>query len=109
MYQRYGLHADALDLKHICSAERLPFSLAYFGSLSLTLFFAVGVSYAAPLPSVDVVTDTQVRSTLGTLVAAIVQVIALLSYFAAYFPGGITTLRFGGQMLLRGAGTVLPI
>jgi hypothetical protein len=54
-------------------------------------------------------TDAQVRSTLGTLVASIVQVIALLSYFAAYFPGGITTLRFGGQMLLRGAGTVLPI
>jgi len=53
--------------------------------------------------------DQQVRSTLGTLVAAIVQVVALLSYLAAYFPGGITTLRFGGQMLLRGAGNVLPI
>jgi len=53
--------------------------------------------------------DQKVRSTLGTLVAAIVQVVALLSYLAAYFPGGITTLRFGGQMLLRGAGNVLPI
>lgn len=32
------------DLKHICSKERLPFSLAYFGSLGLTLFFSIGVS-----------------------------------------------------------------
>ncbi|WWC63865.1 uncharacterized protein I303_106470 [Kwoniella dejecticola CBS 10117] len=85
------LHGPWNHLKHILSPERLPFSLAYFGSLGLTLFFAVGI-----------------RSTLGTLVAAIVQVVALLSYLAAYFPGGITTLRFGGQMALRGAGSVLP-
>ncbi|WWC72943.1 uncharacterized protein I206_106907 [Kwoniella pini CBS 10737] len=85
------LHGPWNHLKHILSPERLPFSLAYFGSLGLTLFFAIGI-----------------RSTLGTLVAAIVQVVALLSYLAAYFPGGITTLRFGGQMALRGAGGVLP-
>jgi hypothetical protein len=45
------------DLKHILSPERIPFSLAYFGSLGLTLFFAIGI-----------------RSTIGTLVAAIIQV-----------------------------------
>ncbi|KAK1922778.1 Got1/Sft2-like family-domain-containing protein [Papiliotrema laurentii] len=86
------LHGPWNHLKHIMSKERLPFSLAYFGSLALTLFFAIGV-----------------RSTIGTLVAAIIQVVALLSYLAAYFPGGITTLRFGGQMALRGAGSMLPI
>ncbi|KAI9636962.1 Got1/Sft2-like family-domain-containing protein [Dioszegia hungarica] len=86
------LHGPWNHLKHILSAERLPFSLAYFGSLALTLFFAVGI-----------------RSTIGTLVAAIIQVGALLSYFAAYFPGGITTLRFGAQMAMRGAGNILPI
>ncbi|WVW79525.1 hypothetical protein I302_101494 [Kwoniella bestiolae CBS 10118] len=85
------LHGPWNHLKHILSPERLPFSLAYFGSLALTLFFAIGI-----------------RSTLGTLIAAIIQVVALLSYLAAYFPGGITTLRFGGQMALRGAGSVLP-
>ncbi|WVQ63749.1 uncharacterized protein L199_001902 [Kwoniella botswanensis] len=85
------LHGPWNHLKHILSPERLPFSLAYFGSLALTLFFAIGI-----------------RSTIGTLIAAIIQVIALLSYLAAYFPGGITTLRFGGQMALRGAGSVLP-
>ncbi len=38
--------ADRLvpDVKHILSQERLPFSIAYFGSLGLTLFFAIGVS-----------------------------------------------------------------
>lgn len=45
------------DVKHIVSPERLPFSVAYFGSLGLTLFFAIGI-----------------RSTIGTLIAAIVQV-----------------------------------
>lgn len=80
------------DLKHIISKERLPFSIAYFGSLALTLFFAIGV-----------------RSTIGTLVAAIVQVAALLTYLAAYLPGGVVTLRMGSQMLLRGAGNVLPV
>jgi hypothetical protein len=40
---------------------------------------------------------------------AVVQVVALLSYVLAYFPGGIQTLRFGGQMALRGVGTILPI
>ncbi|KAJ9104492.1 hypothetical protein QFC21_001988 [Naganishia friedmannii] len=54
-------------LKHIMSKERLPFSIAYFGSLALTLYFSLGVA-------------------------------ALLTYLAAYFPGGITTLRYGGQM-----------
>ena len=46
LYQgRTGLMVDILtDAKHVFSPERLPFSLAYFGSLGLTLFFAVGVS-----------------------------------------------------------------
>jgi hypothetical protein len=34
----------ASDLKHITSPDRILFSSAYFGSLALTLFFAVGVS-----------------------------------------------------------------
>jgi hypothetical protein len=67
----------------------------------------------------------QVRSWLGSLICGIVQVreeqeagvmscsldsqvVALLSYVAAYFPGGTQTLRFGGQMAMRGAGSLLP-
>ncbi|CCM02105.1 uncharacterized protein FIBRA_04182 [Fibroporia radiculosa] len=78
-------------LKHLISKERLPFSAAYLGSLGLTLYFALGA-----------------HSYIGSLVGAIIQVIALISYVLAYFPGGVTTLRFGSQMALRGAGSLLP-
>ncbi|KAG8762689.1 protein transport protein sft2 [Ceratobasidium sp. 428] len=80
------------QIKHLMSKERLPFTAAYFGSLALTLYFSVG----SP-------------SYFGAIISAIIQVGALLSYIAAYFPGGTQTLRFGGQMALRGAGNMLPI
>ncbi|KAI0632851.1 ER-to-golgi vesicle protein transport Sft2 [Trametes polyzona] len=78
-------------IKHLFSKERLPFSAAYLGSLGLTLYFSLGA-----------------HSYVGSLICAIVQIVALLSYVAAYFPGGTQTLRFGGQMALRGAGSLLP-
>ena len=31
-------------IKHLVSPPRIPFTAAYFGSLGLTLYFAVGVS-----------------------------------------------------------------
>ena len=46
---------------------------------------------------------------MGSLIGAAIQVIALVSYVLAYFPGGTQTLRFGGQMALRGAGSMLPV
>jgi len=78
-------------LRHLISKERLPFSVAYLSSLGLTLYFALGP-----------------HSYFGCLIGAVIQVIALLSYVLAYFPGGTQTLRFGGQMALRGVGTLLP-
>ncbi|PIL25882.1 hypothetical protein GSI_11635 [Ganoderma sinense ZZ0214-1] len=78
-------------IKHLVSKERLPFSIAYLTSLGLTLYFSLGA-----------------HSYLGSLIGAIIQVIALVSYVLAYFPGGTQTLRFGGQMALRGAGSLLP-
>ncbi|OCH88951.1 ER-to-golgi vesicle protein transport Sft2 [Obba rivulosa] len=78
--------------KHLVSKERLPFSIAYITSLGLTLYFSLGA-----------------HSYIGSLIGAIVQVIALVSYVLAYFPGGTQTLRFGGQLALRGAGSLLPI
>ncbi|KAI0297001.1 ER-to-golgi vesicle protein transport Sft2 [Multifurca ochricompacta] len=78
-------------IKHLISKERLPFSVAYLSSLGLTLYLALGR-----------------RSYFGSLIGAVIQVIALLYYVSAYFPGGTQTLRFGGQMALRGAGTLLP-
>ncbi|KAI0033043.1 Got1/Sft2-like family-domain-containing protein [Vararia minispora EC-137] len=78
-------------IKHLASRERLPFSIAYLASLGLTLYFALGP-----------------HSYFGSLIGAIVQVVALVSYVLAYFPGGTQTLRFGGQMAMRGAGALLP-
>ncbi|KAI5985098.1 ER-to-golgi vesicle protein transport Sft2 [Pisolithus albus] len=78
-------------IKHLLSRERLPFSVVYFSSLGLTLYFSLGA-----------------QSYLGSLVAGIVQVAALIAYVLAYFPGGAQTLRFGGQVALRGAGSLLP-
>ncbi|PAV15617.1 ER-to-golgi vesicle transport Sft2 [Pyrrhoderma noxium] len=79
-------------IKHLFSKERLPFTFAYFCSLGLTLYFSVGA-----------------KSYTGSLIFAIVQVFALVSYVLAYFPGGTQTLRFGSQMALRGASSLLPI
>ncbi|KAG8908761.1 protein transport protein sft2 [Tulasnella sp. 403] len=78
-------------IKHLASPERLPFSAAYLGSLIATIYFSVGR-----------------KSYIGSIIGAIVQIIALITYIAAYFPGGTQTIRFGGQMLLRGAGSALP-
>jgi hypothetical protein len=41
-------------------------------------------------------------------VAAIVQVVALVSYVVSNAPGGVTTLQYGGQMALRSASSLLP-
>jgi len=74
------------------SAPRLPFTVSYLLTLSLTLYFALGP-----------------RSTLPTLLAAIAQIASLLIYLAAYFPGGVGMLRYGGGMMARGMGGLLPI
>ncbi|KAJ8507187.1 hypothetical protein ONZ45_g10418 [Pleurotus djamor] len=78
-------------IKHLLTKERLPFTAVYFGSLAFTLYFSLGRA-----------------SYIGSLVGAIVQLLALVSYVAAYFPGGTQTLQFGGQMALRGASSLLP-
>ncbi|PPQ63455.1 hypothetical protein CVT24_004987 [Panaeolus cyanescens] len=78
-------------IKHLCTKERLPFSAVYFGSLGLTLYFSLGA-----------------HSYLGSLLAGAIQVVALVAYVLAYFPGGTQTLRLGGSLALRGAGSLLP-
>ncbi|KXL42845.1 hypothetical protein M433DRAFT_71035 [Acidomyces richmondensis BFW] len=72
--------------RHLISQERLPFTATYFGSIALTLYFAVGL-----------------RSTILTLLSSIVQVVALLWYLISYFPLGSQGLRmvarFGGSRM----------
>ncbi|GAA5914593.1 uncharacterized protein JCM6883_004432 [Sporobolomyces salmoneus] len=86
------LSGPLAHLKHLFSSERLPFTAAYFGSLFLTLFFAL-VRHAY----------------FATLICAVIQFAALVFYFVSYFPGGFQTLSFGSRMALRGASSYLPV
>jgi len=62
---------------HLLSTPRLPFTAGYFGSICLTLVFAI-----------------KLQSTILTLFAAIVQLACLVWYLVSYFPMGSTGLRF---------------
>jgi hypothetical protein len=89
------------------SKERLPFSVTYFCSLALTLYFSLGVRFF-PQMSTFIHCLSQAHSQIGSLVCGVIQVLALISYVLAYFPGGTQTLRLGGSLALRGAGNLLP-
>lgn len=60
---------------HLCSAPRLPFTTAYFGSIVMTLIFALK------------------HYTILTLLSAIVQLACLAWYLVSYFPMGSAGLR----------------
>lgn len=64
-------------LKHLFSYERLVFTSSYFGTLILTLYFALSV-----------------QSTPLTVLFAVLQVIALIWFLISYIPGGHTGLKF---------------
>lgn len=63
-------------LKHLTSRERLPFTIFFFGSCILTLYFAAVA-----------------KSTLLTIPCAVLELIAVLYYAISYFPFGGTGLR----------------
>ncbi|RSL70601.1 hypothetical protein CEP54_001748 [Fusarium duplospermum] len=65
---------------HLLSTPRLPFTAAYFGSIILTLVFAL-----------------KLHSTILTLFSAIVQIACLLWYLISYFPMGSTGLRLAAS------------
>ena len=125
------LQGPIIHLKHVCTKERLPFTITYVVSLGLTLFFAIGVRmhHKSRLNLINLISFKQRRSYIPTLVCSLIQVIALVSYFLAYFPwmafeyflslyalitstifsGGLATLQFGGRVALRGATNILPV
>ncbi|KAJ9138535.1 Protein transport protein SFT2 [Coniochaeta hoffmannii] len=73
-------------VQHLASGPRLPFTAAYFGSIGLTLYFAIGL-----------------RSTLLTLPCAIIQIITLAWYLVSYFPMGSTGMRLAASFGTRRA------
>lgn len=66
---------------HLVSPARLWFTLAYFGSIILTLVSSIGL-----------------HSTLLTLFAVIIQIFAALWYTISYFPLGTQSLRFASRI-----------
>ncbi|KAK2590600.1 Protein transport protein sft2 [Conoideocrella luteorostrata] len=71
---------------HLMSAPRLPFTTAYFGSIAMTLVFAL-----------------KLHSTILTLMSAIVQIACSLWYLISYFPMGSTGLRLAASFGARQA------
>ncbi|KAI1165124.1 SFT2-domain-containing protein [Nemania serpens] len=63
-------------VQHLTSGPRLPFTAAYFGSIALTIYFAVGL-----------------HNTILTLISALIQIACLLWYLVSYFPMGSSGLR----------------
>jgi len=86
------LWGPSSHLKHLFSKERLPFTLTYFGSLFMTLYFAL-----------------KIQSTLLTTVSAVIQVIALIWYVVSYLPGGQTGLMFFSKVVTKAASKSLPV
>lgn len=83
-------------LKHLCSAQRFPFTATYFGTMFATLYFSM---------------IKQV--TLMTIVCALLQMLALVWYVMSYIPGGQTGLKFFTKVFTSIAGkavsSTLPV
>ncbi|KAK9447862.1 Got1/Sft2-like family-domain-containing protein [Limtongia smithiae] len=71
-------------IMHLVSLQRLPFTIAYFGAIILTLVFSLGL-----------------HSTILTLLACIVQLIAAIWYAVSYFPFGSQGMRVASRVGLR--------
>ena len=72
--------------KHLFSVQRLPFTTAYFGSMLATLYFSLWL-----------------RSTVLTVIFAVIQILALVWYIVSYIPGGQTGLKFFSKIFYAAA------
>ncbi|KAG2199437.1 hypothetical protein INT47_011549 [Mucor saturninus] len=86
------LRGPLSHMQHMLTKERIPFTVSYLGSMALTLYAALGL-----------------RTTLLTIIFAIIQIIALLWYVGSYIPGGISTLRYGTSYIGGRVVSILPI
>ncbi|XP_033642209.1 protein transport protein SFT2-like [Asterias rubens] len=77
-------------IKHLFSSQRLPFTIVYFTTMFLTLYFAMAK-----------------QATIPTAVCAICQVVALFWYIVSYIPGGQTGLKFFSKLCKAAASKTL--
>lgn len=78
-------------IQHMISWDRLYFSVSYVGSMILTLYSSL-IAHQLIL----------------TILFASVQIVALICYLVSYIPGGISTLRYGGNYLQGRLVSLLP-
>jgi len=71
------LKGPVAHFKQLASKEKLPFTAAYFGSLVLTLYTAMGL-----------------QSQILTIFSSGAQLAALMYFFMSYIPGGVTGLTY---------------
>uniref|UniRef100_A0A6P8HRK6 Vesicle transport protein n=1 Tax=Actinia tenebrosa TaxID=6105 RepID=A0A6P8HRK6_ACTTE len=83
-------------VKHLCSLGRLPFTAAYFGSMLITLYMALFV-----------------KSTILTILFAVIQMVSLVWYFVSYIPGGTRGMHFFTRLfssaVTRTVSNTLPV
>ncbi|XP_043253906.1 protein transport protein SFT2 [Colletes gigas] len=79
-------------LKSLFSAERRCFSVSYFATLLGTLYFAL-----------------HLQSTPLTVLCAVLQLIAMLSFLASHIPGGTKGLMFFTRMFKSSVNSTLPV
>ncbi|XP_069115011.1 LOW QUALITY PROTEIN: uncharacterized protein [Argopecten irradians] len=73
-------------IKHLFSVERMPFTVAYFGTMFATLYFSLWA-----------------RSTIFTVICAVGQILALVWYIVSYIPGGQTGMKFFSKIFYAAA------
>ncbi|PHH59281.1 hypothetical protein CDD81_3498 [Ophiocordyceps australis] len=73
-------------VRHLLSTPRIPFTVAYFGSIAMTLVFAL-----------------KLQSTILTMLSAVVQLATLTWYLISYFPMGSAGLRLAASFGTRQA------
>ncbi|KAL4221810.1 hypothetical protein ACF0H5_020064 [Mactra antiquata] len=83
-------------VKHLLGRERLVFTSVYFGTMFATIYFSIWV-----------------RSTVLTVIFAVMQILALIWYIVSYIPGGQTGLKFFSKVFYSAASKttekILPV
>lgn len=77
-------------LKHLFSKDRLIFTCTYFGTLFMTLYFAMAR-----------------HSTPWTVLFAVLQLIALIWFLLSYIPGGYTGISFFTRLCSSTVGSTI--
>lgn len=86
------LQGPTTYIKHLLSKERLPFTIFFFGTCSLTIYFA---AFA--------------KNTILTIVCALLEIVAVIYYTISYFPFGATGLKILSSIGLSQARGALNI